>query len=123
MIHVASGTLFGEPFDLLEAQANLMDQLVTIPSATLTAGSARVDLSAEFRHPRDSFRSGTIHARLRTNSIDMAQVHSLKNQPPSTAGSIQLPSKPMSRRAGFASRGSPTATFNCRPAPTDGTQH
>jgi translocation and assembly module TamB len=89
-IHIANGTLDNEPFDRLDAQVNLSDQLARIPSATLTAGKSRVDLVAEFHHPRDSFTTGQIHASLRTNQIDLAQVRTLKDQVPDTAGRIEI---------------------------------
>ena len=57
-ITVVNGTLEDQPFDRLQARVNLADQLVTIPGATLTSGPAQVRLTAEFRHPRDSFTSG-----------------------------------------------------------------
>jgi translocation and assembly module TamB len=89
-IHVASGTLQEEPFDRIDVKANLSDRLASIPSATLTAGSARIDLAAEFHHPRDSFAAGQIHTTLHTNEIDLAQLHTLRKQAPNTAGRIEL---------------------------------
>jgi translocation and assembly module TamB len=88
--HVVNGALEGELFDRLDVQANLSDQLATVPSATLTAGNTRVDLAAEFRHPRDSFATGQIHASLHTNQIDLAQLRTLEKQMPNTAGRIEL---------------------------------
>src|SRR5579883_972526 len=88
-VHVINGTLEDEPFDRLDLQANLSDRLATIPSAGLVSGNARVDLAAEFRHPRDSFTSGEIHASLRTNQIDLAQLRTVSKQAPHTAGRIE----------------------------------
>jgi translocation and assembly module TamB len=89
-LHVVNGALHGEGFDRIDAQANLSDQLATIPSATLVAGNARADLSAEFQHPRDSFTTGRVHARLATNSIDLAQLRDVQSQAPGTSGNAQI---------------------------------
>jgi translocation and assembly module TamB len=89
-IHLVKGTLENEPFDRLDVEVNLSDQLAGITSATLTAGPARVDLAAEFRHPRDSFTTGQMHARLHANLIDLAQVRTLEKLAPDTAGRVEI---------------------------------
>jgi len=89
-IHAASGTLRGEPFDRLDAQINLADRLATIPSASFVSGNARVDLTAEFQHPHESFTTGRLHAHLQSNRIDLAQLRTVSKQAPDTSGQLQL---------------------------------
>jgi translocation and assembly module TamB len=89
-VQVANGTILSEPFDRLQAQANLSDQLVTIPSAFLASGSSRVDLTAEFQHPRDSFTTGQLHAHVQSNAVDLAQLCNLQKRRPNTGGTLQL---------------------------------
>lgn len=84
-----NGTLEGEPFDRIQAQVNLSDKLVTIPIATLEAGAARVNLSVELRHPRDSFTTGQLHAHMQSNQVDLAQLRNLQKRRPNTAGLLQ----------------------------------
>ncbi len=87
---VANGTLYGEPFDRMQAQVNLTDQSVIVPSASLEAGSARVDLTAQFQHPRDSFTTGQLHAHVQSNAVDLAQLRNLQKEHPPTAGIVQV---------------------------------
>jgi translocation and assembly module TamB len=89
-VQVANGTILNEPFDRLQAQANLTDQLVTIPSAFLQSGASRVNLTAEFQHPRDSFTTGQLHAHVQSNAVDLAQLRNLQKQRPNTGGTLQL---------------------------------
>ncbi len=89
-VHIANGMIENEPFDHLDMELNVSDQLARIPSAALTAGNARVDFAAEFRHPHDTFTSGLIHARLHTNQIDLARVSTLEKQVPNTAGGLEI---------------------------------
>ncbi len=89
-LSITNGTIQDEPFDRLQAQANLADQLITIPAFYATAGPARVDLSAEFQHPRDSFTAGRLHARLESNQIDLAQLPALRKQLPDAAGEVRI---------------------------------
>lgn len=85
-----NGAIEGEPFDRIQAQVNLADQLVTIPAAQFTAGSARIQLTAEYQHPRDSFTTGRLHAHVQSNQVDLQQVRTLQKQRPNTAGVLQL---------------------------------
>jgi translocation and assembly module TamB len=87
---VTNGAIYGEPFDRIQAQVNLTDQLVTITNSSLEAGVARVNLTAEFQHPRDSFTTGHVHAHVQSNQVDLAQIHNIQKQRPDTAGLLQL---------------------------------
>ncbi len=87
---VTSGTLQGQPFDRAEAQANLTDQLLTVPAAFIQLGPARVNLKGEFRHPRDSFSMGQLRADIQSDRIDLAQFSALQKRRPNTAGVVQL---------------------------------
>jgi translocation and assembly module TamB len=87
-LQVAKGTIDGQAFDQAQVQANLTDQLVTIPAAFVQAGAGRVDLSGEFRHPADSFSTGHVQAKVVSNQIDLATTvgHERKD----TSGRVSL---------------------------------
>ena len=56
---VLNGMLQREPFDRIEAQVKMADQLIAIPAAYVSAGPARIDLTGAFQHPRDSLAKGS----------------------------------------------------------------
>jgi len=87
---VANGNLRGEPFDSLQARVSLSDQLVTVPAAQITSGQARIDLTAEFHHPRDSFERGQVHAHIGSSQVDLARLRTAQNLRPNTAGTVQM---------------------------------
>ena len=87
---VTNGSVHGEPFDRVQAQVNLTDQLVTIPNASLEAGTARVNLTGEFQHPKDSFTTGRLHAHVQSNQVDLARIENVQKQRPNSAGLLQL---------------------------------
>jgi translocation and assembly module TamB len=89
-LQIANGTIQNEAFDSLQIQVHMTDQLVTIPTASIIAGAGRIDLTAEFRHPRDSFATGQLHAHMRSNQVDLARLRNLQRQRPNTAGQIQI---------------------------------
>ena len=89
-LSVTNGTLEGEHFDRLEGRVNMSDRLVAIPAFYATAGAARIDLSAEFQHPRDSFSTGRLHARVRSTNVNLAQLQTVQKQLPNSAGDLQV---------------------------------
>ncbi|MBV9769004.1 MAG: hypothetical protein JOZ32_05490, partial [Bryobacterales bacterium] len=90
---VINGMIEGQPFDRAQAQVNLSDQLVTVPSAFIQIGPGRVNFSGQYQHPRDSFTTGQLQAQVQSDQIDLAQVSALQQQRPKTAGIIQLNAK------------------------------
>ncbi len=89
-LSVANGAIDDQPFDRIQAQVNLSDQLVTIPAASIVAGSARVDLTASFRHPRDSFSTGSVEAHVGSSQISLADLRGVQKLRPNTAGTVQI---------------------------------
>jgi translocation and assembly module TamB len=87
---VTAGTIEGQPFDRAQAQVNFADQLLTVPSASIQAGAARVNLTADFQHPRDSFTTGQLRANVQSTQVDLAQLTALQKQRPHTSGIVQL---------------------------------
>jgi translocation and assembly module TamB len=88
-LQVAKGTIDGQPFDQASVQANLTDQLVTIPAASVQAAAGRVDLNGEFRHPADSFTTGHLHAGLKSNAVDLANTP-VGQQLRNNSGTVQV---------------------------------
>jgi translocation and assembly module TamB len=89
-LNAANGTIYGEPFDRMDARVSFTDRLAVLQSASLAAGNAHVDLTGEFQHPRDSFTTGAVRARISTSQIDLAQLRTLQRRGPNTAGQVQL---------------------------------
>jgi len=87
---VTAGSIDGQPFDRAQAQVNLTDQLVTVPNASIQAGAARVNFTAEFQHPRDTFTTGQLRANIQSTQVDLAQLTSVQKQRPHTSGIVQL---------------------------------
>lgn len=89
-VNAANGSVDGTPFDDAQLQVNLTDRLVSIPAAYVHAGAGQIDLSAEFRHPRDSFTSGQLHAALRSNNIDLSKTTSTNQHRRNVSGNVRI---------------------------------
>lgn len=87
---VSNGTVMDEPFDRLQARLNLSDQLITIPSASLSAGPSQVMLTAEFQHQQNNLTSGDLHAHVQSNQVNLDQIRTLQRQRPNTGGALTL---------------------------------
>ena len=89
-VEVVNGTLDNEPFKQIELRVNLADQLVTLPAAYLIAPAGRIDVSAEFRHPRDSFSTGQIHAHVQSGNLNLSQMAILEKTQGKSSGTASL---------------------------------
>jgi autotransporter translocation and assembly factor TamB len=89
-LKAVNGKIQDEPFDRIQARVNMSDRLITVPAATLTYGSSRLDLSAEFQHPRDSLSTGQLHAHVQSNQWNLQQIPALQRERPGTAGALNL---------------------------------
>jgi translocation and assembly module TamB len=88
-VDVANGAIDGEPIDRAHAQVTMTDQLVTVTNAEVAAGASRVDVTAEFRHPRDRFDRGELHAHIVSNQVDASKLRTLQNLRPDSGGVLQ----------------------------------
>ena len=89
-VEVLNGTAKDEPFERVQAKVNLADQLITIPAASIEAANGQVNLTAEFRHPRESLSIGQLHAHVQSTSVDLARIRTLQKERPNTGGSLNL---------------------------------
>ena len=87
---VTNGLVHGELVDRIEAQVKMSDRLISVPVLYATSGPARINLSAEFQHPHDTFAAGQLHARVETTQINLARLRSVQQQFPNSAGEIDL---------------------------------
>jgi translocation and assembly module TamB len=90
MLQVSKGKLYNEPFNSIDATVNLADQLVTIPVAHIQTPGGPIDMTAEFRHPRDSFSTGNVHAHLKANISDLRPFLDIRTSQPVAAGSLNI---------------------------------
>jgi translocation and assembly module TamB len=89
-VEVLAGTIEAEPFDRASIQVNLADQLVTVPAASIQGSAGRMDLTAEYQHPRDSFNTGHVHAHLQSSPVDLGQIRKVSAEQPDASGVVQL---------------------------------
>jgi autotransporter translocation and assembly factor TamB len=87
---VNAGSIDGQPFDHAQAEVDLTDGLVKIPSASIQTGHAHIKLSASYQHPRDSFTTGQLDANIQTAQLDLSQIAALQKARPRTSGNVQL---------------------------------
>ena len=85
-----NGTVRGEPFNGIQAQVNLTDQLIAIPSATADRGNSHIAIAAEYHHSRNSVTTGQLHARVQGNQVDLAQIQALQRLRSGAGGTLDL---------------------------------
>jgi translocation and assembly module TamB len=73
-LEALKGTVHDQPFDRIQARVNMADRLITVPAASITSGASRLNLTAEYHHPRDTMSSGDLHAHVQSNQVNLRQV-------------------------------------------------
>jgi translocation and assembly module TamB len=89
-LSVANGTIYGEPFDSLNVNANLADRVAELRRAEFVDGPSHLNLHARFVHPRDSFTTGHVQADLSSNEWALARLKTIQDRHPGLAGAVQL---------------------------------
>ncbi|MEO8658935.1 MAG: translocation/assembly module TamB domain-containing protein [Bryobacteraceae bacterium] len=87
---VVNGSAYQEPFDLLDARVNFSDQLISLPAMTLTSGPSRIELNATFRHPPDTFSTGHVEARIKSNDVQLGRLQNAAKPRPALTGILTL---------------------------------
>ena len=89
-LQVGNGVAAGQPFNTIQAQVNLTDQLIAVSAAYVDTPAGRLNLTAEFRHLRDSFSMGQVHAHLQSDQLDLARSTLVQQQQPKSGGVLRL---------------------------------
>lgn len=81
---------YGEAFDRVQAQASYKAGTVDIASGSLTMGTARMTLAANYQHPSGDFQNGRIRFNLSSNDFTLGQFKTVQNLRPGLQGQAGL---------------------------------
>ncbi len=87
---IANGTAYNYRFDRFDANVTLADQLVTLSNSQLTAGTAQASITGTYRHPRDSFSTGHIDAKIASNHMPLDQFRPVDSTKQPLAGTARV---------------------------------
>ncbi|MFL6352443.1 MAG: translocation/assembly module TamB domain-containing protein [Bryobacteraceae bacterium] len=89
-LELLHGSAYQEPFDRLYTKIDLSDQLITLSTLELAAGSARIDAKGTFQHPRESFTVGHARMHVASSNLQLADLKTLQAEHKGVAGLIQF---------------------------------
>jgi len=87
---ITGGSIGGERFDSLTAQASLAPEEINVPNLVLTSGPSRISLSATYRHALNDLENGNLTAHVASNQVELAQLQPLVNNRPGLHGILTL---------------------------------
>jgi translocation and assembly module TamB len=85
-----NGSIDGEKFDNFTLHAQMNPSSIIVPTLSLSAGTARIDVNGVFQHAIDDLRQGTITAHVAANQVQLAQFQSLVKDRPGLQGTVTL---------------------------------
>jgi translocation and assembly module TamB len=89
-LSIVNGNIDRQPFDRIYANVDLEDRLVALAPLEVTIGAARFNVSGTFRHPIDSFSTGTAQFQASASNLQLANLEYVRQQSRGIAGLIQL---------------------------------
>jgi translocation and assembly module TamB len=93
---VTSGSIEGQRFDSLAANAAMTQNAIDVPALHLIAGASRIDATAHYDHAVNDLTSGRLTAHVASNQVQLAQFQGLVKDRPGLAG--EYPSRPHGHR-------------------------
>ena len=85
-----AGALYDQPFDKLEANIELADQLVRLNSLDVSEQTANLHASGSYTHPRDSLLTGHAQTHVTATGLQLSQIAAVEKQHSGLGGSVQL---------------------------------
>ncbi len=89
-ITLLQGAFQGEPFDRIAAHATYTSKTIELTGGQFNAGAKQVTLTASYTHDPGRFDAGRLRFQLASNAMPLQQIHTLQQQRPGAAGSVQI---------------------------------
>ncbi len=100
-LSVLNGTVEGEPFDRLTAQAVMTDRSIDIPGLQWTAGPSHLDATASYQHQENDLQHGSLRVHVASNQVQLAQFQALVKDRPGLRGLLSVNGDATADIAGF----------------------
>jgi len=89
-LSAVNGTAYDEPFNRVDAQVTLSDQLIRLTSLNVTAPSGQLQALGTYTHPRETLANGRIQAHISSNQLMLEQVKNIQKRHSGLAGVLQI---------------------------------
>lgn len=89
-VQISDGTAYQQPFSRLGAQIQLQDQLISLSRLELVTDGGTVDVSANYRHPKDSFLSGDADIHVRSTPVQLDKLKRVQELTRGLDGTLRL---------------------------------
>jgi autotransporter translocation and assembly factor TamB len=89
-VNVVNGSIDGERFDQLLLRASMTPNAIDVPTLQLTSGQARIEATANFQHPVNDLKRGSLTAQVRSTDIRLAQLRTVNGAPQNLDGIVSL---------------------------------
>ena len=89
-ITLTQGAFNGEPFDRVTAHASYNGRTVAVTGGQFNAGAKQITLTASYTHDPARYDTGRLQFQLASNAMPLQQIHTLEQQRPGAAGTLQI---------------------------------
>lgn len=89
-IAISKGVIYEEPFDTATVHAQFLNRGIQNLTGSLSAGSKRVTLSANFQHAQGNALAGRLNFTASSNTLALNQIAVLRKQQPDVRGNVTI---------------------------------
>ena len=87
---LSKGQIYGEPYDSVSGRAQYLNRGAQLITATVNAGSKRLNIAARFDHSPATFLPGKLIFSASSNSLPLNQIVLARNREPDLRGNAQI---------------------------------
>jgi translocation and assembly module TamB len=87
---LTNGTIYQEPFTLIEGAANYTNDVISVSRLALNSTAGVVNVAGSFSHDPDTFDSGRIDLHVTSSRVDLGSVVNLQHARPGLGGAARL---------------------------------
>jgi translocation and assembly module TamB len=87
---LSKGQIYGEPYDSVSGRAQYLNRGAQVLTATVNAGSKRLNIAARFDHSPATFLPGKLIFSASSNSLPLNQIVLARNREPDLRGNAQI---------------------------------
>ncbi len=87
---ITKGSAWQEPFDRMQTSVRYTSQSIDVTAFRVEEGPSWVEATASFTHPADNLGDGQVRFQVRSNEMQLAQIHRVQEWKPGAGGVLQL---------------------------------
>ncbi len=89
-VTVTKAVVYDEPIDRAETKIAYTGQEINVSMAQIVSGPSRIDMSADYTHPRGDLETGHLRFNVNSSEIQLANIRNVQERRPGLGGTLKI---------------------------------